>query len=243
MSISTKYKSKYLCRFAVNNSFTYSKKLNTQETLLREKLNDYYADIFEDKLIDEIIKIGYLDKIKSGNSLIEIGEEMTHIPLILSGIVKIIRRENDGDELVLYFLERGDTCAISFVNCINRKKSIFKGIVEQDIEAIFIPVEYIDPWLTTFKTWRNYIIDSYHYRLIEMVESIDSLAFMKMNERLFKYLSNKATVTKSTDLEITHQEIANDLNSSRVVITRLIKELHEKGKIYSSRNKIRVLDF
>jgi len=168
---------------------------------------------------------------------------MTHIPLILNGVVKIIRKEKEGEELVLYFLERGDTCAISFVNCINRKKSIFKGVVESDIEAIFLPVTHIDDWLTKFKSWRHFIIDSYHFRLIEMVEAIDSLAFMKMHERLFKYLNDKVKITKSVDLEITHQEIADDMHSSRVVITRLLKQLQEEGKIYSTRNKIRVLDF
>ncbi|MGB5362150.1 MAG: Crp/Fnr family transcriptional regulator [Aureibaculum sp.] len=217
--------------------------MNSQEIILREKLSEYYADIFEPELIDEIIKVGHFDKVKSGELMIDIGAEMTHIPLILEGVVKIIRQEKEGDELVLYFLERGDTCAISFVNCINRKRSLFKGVVDQDMEAVFLPVEHIDDWLMKFKSWRSFIIDSYHFRLIEMVESIDSLAFMKMDKRLLKYLNDKVKITRDIDLEITHQEIANDLNTSRVVITRLIKQLHDKGKIYSTRNKIRVLNF
>jgi CRP/FNR family transcriptional regulator len=217
--------------------------VDTQELILREKLNDYYANIFEPELIDEIVKVGFIEKIKAGNHLIDIGEDLTHIPLILSGVVKIIRKEKDGDELVLYFLERGDTCAISFVNCINRKKSIFKGVVENDTEAIFLPVDKIDNWLVRFKSWRFFIIDSYHFRLIEMVESIDSLAFMNMNQRVFKYLTDKAKINRDVDLTITHQQIADDLNTSRVVVTRLLKQLHEDGKIYSTRNKIKVLDF
>jgi len=217
--------------------------VNTQEIILREKLSEYYSDVFEEELIDEIIKVGHFDKVKSGELMIDIGSEMTHIPLILSGVVKIIRKEKSGNEIVLYFLERGDTCAISFVNCINRKQSIFKGVVEKDIEAVFLPVEHIDSWLAKYKSWRHFIIDSYHFRLIEMVESIDSLAFMKMSERVLKYLTDKVKITNDVDLEITHQEIANDLNSSRVVITRLIKELHDEGKIFSTRNKIKVLEF
>ncbi len=215
----------------------------TQELILREKLADYYSDVFEDELIDEIVKVGHFDKVKGGEILIDIGSEMTHIPLILDGVVKIIRQEKAGEEIVLYFLERGDTCAISFVNCINRKQSMFKGVVERDIEAIFIPVEHIDSWLAKYKSWRHFIIDSYHFRLIEMVESIDSLAFMNMSERLMKYLTDKVKITNDVDLEITHQEIANDMNSSRVVITRVIKQLHDEGKIFSTRNKIKVLEF
>ncbi len=217
--------------------------MNTQEIILREKLDDYFSSMFEDELIDEIVEVGYIDKLKNGELLIDIGENMTHIPLILNGVVKVIRKEKKGDELALYFLERGDTCAISFVNCLNRTKSLFKAVVEKDAEIIFLPVDKIEPWLVKYKTWRQYIIDSYHFRLIEMVESIDSLAFMKMNERVFKYLNDKVKINKDVNLEITHQEIADDLNTSRVVVTRLLKQLHDEGKIYSSRNKIRVLNF
>ncbi|MDN3644522.1 Crp/Fnr family transcriptional regulator [Lutimonas halocynthiae] len=216
--------------------------MNTQEVILREKLSEYYSSIFEKDLIEEIVKVGFLDKYKHGEVLVDIGENMTHIPLILGGAVKIIRREKEGDELVLYFLEKGDTCAISFINCINRKESIFKAVVENDTEAIFLPVDHIDEWLAKYKTWRHFIIDSYHFRLIEMVESIDGLAFMNMNQRLLKYLGDKAKINQNVNLEITHQEIADDLNTSRVVVTRLLKQLHNDGKVYSTRNKVKVLE-
>jgi len=216
--------------------------VNAQETILREKLNEYYSFVFEKELIEEIVKVGFIDKYKSGDVLIDIGQNMTHIPLILSGAVKIIRQEKAGDELVLYFLEKGDTCAISFINCVNRKESIFRAVVENDTEAIFLPVEYIDDWLAKFKSWRHFIIDSYHFRLLEMVESIDGLAFMNMNQRLMKYLSDKAKIKQDINLEITHQEIADDLNTSRVVVTRLLKQLHNDGKVFSTRSKIKVLE-
>ena len=217
--------------------------MNNQEAILKEKLSEYYSEIFEEDLLNEIVKVGHFDKLKHGEIMINIGDDMTHIPLILDGVVKIIRKEAEDEELVLYFLERGDTCAISFVNCINKKKSIFKGIVENDIEAIFLPVEYIEDWLIKYRSWRHFIIDSYHFRLLEMVEAIDGLAFKKMDERIFKYLTDKVSLNKNVDLEITHQEIAQDLNSSRVVITRILNQLQDEGKIYSTRNKIRVLDY
>ena len=212
--------------------------MNTQEILLREKLSEHYTSVFEENLIDEIVDIGYCDKLKSGDLLIDVDDEMTHIPLIISGAVKIIRQENEEEELVLYYLEKGDTCAISFVNCINRKKSIFKGIVEKDVEAIFIPVERIDDWLTKYKSWRYFIIDSYHERLLEMLESIDSHAFMSLDDRLQKYLATQVKITKDKTLVITHKEIANDINSSRIVVSRLLKRLEMAGKIEIRRNKI-----
>ncbi|GAA4951493.1 hypothetical protein GCM10023314_26150 [Algibacter agarivorans] len=215
--------------------------MNSQE-ILNQKLNNCYSDIFEKELMDEIVKVGHFDKIESGKLLIDIGSDMTHIPLILEGVVKIIRKKKNGEEIVLYFLEKGSTCAISFVNCINHEKSIFKGVVETTIEAIFLPVEFIDQWLAKYKSWRHFIIDSYHFRLLEMVESIDGLAFMKMHQRLLKYLTDKVKINNNVDLKITHQEIADDLNTSRVVISRIIKQLHDENKIYSTRNKIRVLE-
>jgi len=211
-----------------------------QAQVLESKLKDAYAAVFEAKLLKEILKTSKFEHLKKGDLLIEIGDEMTHIPLIISGVVKILRKDHDR-ELSLYYLEKGDTCAISFANCLNRKKSIFKGIVEEDVEMFLLPVQYIDQWLVKYKSWRYFIIDSYHYRLLEIVGSIDSLAFLKMKDRVLNYLIERLDTTKNTFLEITHQEIANDLNSSRVVVTRLLKELHEEGAIDYTRNKIHVL--
>ncbi|WP_456377651.1 Crp/Fnr family transcriptional regulator [Lutibacter sp.] len=212
--------------------------MNTDKVILREKLNDYYTEIFEKELIDEIVDIGIFRTIDESSTLIDIGDKMTHIPLILNGAVKIIREDKNGDEIALYFLEKGDTCAISFVNCLNRTKSMFRGITEKETEAIFIPVEKVDIWLQKYETWRHFIIDSYHMRLIEMVESIDSLAFMKLDDRLLKYLTDKVKIMQNNVLIITHQEIADDLNTSRVVVSRLLKQLENKGKLKIRRNRI-----
>jgi len=163
---------------------------------------------------------------------------MSHVPLILGGAVKIIREDRNGEEIALYFLEKGDTCAISFINCIHRSKSMFRGITEVETEAIFVPVEKVDQWLKKYESWRHFIIDSYHVRLIEMVESIDSLAFLKLDDRLLKYLTDKVKILKDNTLHITHQEIANDIHTSRVVVSRLLKRLENEGKIRIFRNRI-----
>jgi len=212
--------------------------MNYHDAELKKILLNQYSNIFEDELIDEIIKVGYLKSIKNGELLIDVGDYLTHIPLILKGVVKIMRQDKAGEEIALYYLEAGDTCAISFANCLNRKQSIFMGIAEADIEAVFIPVEKVDDWLVKYKTWRHFIIDSYHMRLIEMVESIDSLAFMKLDDRLHKYLTDKVKIMKDNTLIITHQEIADDINTSRVVVSRLLKVLENEGKIKIRRNRI-----
>ncbi len=211
-----------------------------QVSTVSDKLRKEYSHLFEDELLNEICEVGEFTTIKRGGVLIDIDDELKHIPLIIKGTIKISRKEND-KELALYFLERGDTCAISFANCLHKSKSVFKGVVEEDAEMILLPIDKIEKWLVTYESWRHYIIDSYHFRLLEMVDSIDTLAFLKMKDRLLKYLKNKAKVSKESILEITHQEIANDLNTSRVVITRLIQDLHDEGVIFSTRNKVRVI--
>lgn len=212
--------------------------MNTDKEFLREKLKDYYSLIFEEELINEIINVGMHRTINPNELLIDIGDKMSHVPLILDGAVKIIREDKNGEEIALYFLEKGDTCAISFINCINRTKSMFRGVTEKETEGIFVPVEKIDEWLIKYKSWRHFIIDSYHMRLIEMVESIDSLAFMKLDDRLHKYLTDKVKIMKDNTLIITHQEIADDIHTSRVVVSRLLKVLENEGKIKIRRNRI-----
>ena len=208
---------------------------------LKGKIESCYLDVFEKNLIEELAEVGYYQKIPKDELLIDIDDELTHVPMILSGVVKIIRRDKQGDEIVLYYLEQSHTCAISFVNCINRNKSIFRGVAEQDVEAVFIPVQYIDEWLVKYKSFRHFIIDSYHFRLLEMVDSIDSLAFLKLEERLFNYINEKMKITNTNTLEITHQELAKDLNSSRTVISRLLKQLEQNGKVRMHRNRLQLV--
>ena len=211
--------------------------------MLREKLNEYYSFVFEKELIDEIIKIGSYKKIEQDQFLMDIGDDFKYIPLMLSGAIKISRENEQGDEIALYFLERGDTCTISFVNGLHNTKSKIRGVAEKASEIIFIPVEKLDEWLVKYKSWRNFVIESYNIRLNEMLEAIDTLAFLKMDKRIFKYLSDKVKIMRDPILNTTHQEIAIDLNTSRVVVSRLLKQLENEGKINLFRNKIEVLEY
>ena len=206
----------------------------------QEKFHKIFASIFEKELCDEILEIGIFDTINKGDYVIDIGDELKYIPLLLQGAVKIIREDQHGEEILLYFLERGDTCAISFVNCINLKKSLFRGIAERNTEFIMIPVTKLEEWLVKYKSFRKFIIDSYHDRLIELAKTIESLTFMKLDERLIKYLEAKVKIMRSRKLNISHQEIACDLHTSRVVVSRLLKTLEKRHKVELGRQKIRV---
>ena len=156
---------------------------------------------------------------------------------------EINERSENGDELLLYFLERGDTCAMTLTCCMGQSKSRIRAIAETDGAMLMIPVEKMEEWLTKYKTWRNFVFDSYNVRLNEMLEAIDTLAFMNLDERLYKYLTDKAKVIGDTEIKNTHQEIAYEMHTSRVVISRLLKALELQGKIKLHRNKIEILQF
>lgn len=211
--------------------------------MIKDKLTSYFNVVFEEELVNEIVKVGIYKQVRQDELLLDLGDKFDKIPLILSGAIKISHEDDNGDEIVLYYLEHGDTCTITFGSGLHGAKSEIRGVAEMDSEIIFIPVEKMDEWLVKYKSWRTFVIDSYNTRLSEMIEAIDTLAFMKMDERLFKYLSDKVKVMRSTTLNTTHQEIAQDLNTSRVVISRLLKQLENEGKIKLFRNKIEVLEY
>ncbi|SEQ05159.1 Crp/Fnr family transcriptional regulator [Flavobacterium urocaniciphilum] len=210
---------------------------------MRELLENAYGYLFEDELIEEIIKVAQYRKFKSDDYLIEIGDAILFMPLLLSGAIKILREDEKGDEFLLYFLERGDTCAMTMNCCMGKSKSKIRAVAETDGEMLMIPVEYMETWLTKYKTWRNYVLESYNIRFNEMLEAIDTLAFKNLDERIYKYLVDKVKVLGNTEIANTHQEIASEMHTSRVVVSRLLKGLEIDGKIKLHRNKIEVLKF
>ena len=209
----------------------------------KELLIETYGYLFGPDLIDEIFECAMLRAVKSGDVLIEIGDKIEFMPLLIDGAIKVLREDENGDDLLLYFLEKGDTCAMSMTCCMGRTKSAIRAEAELDSRIVMIPVTKMSEWISDFQEWKAFVFDSYNNRLNEMIASIDSLAFMNMNERIHKYLKDKVTVNKELELFVTHQEIANDLHTSRVVVSRILKRLEKEEKIAMYRNKIALKDF
>lgn len=208
-----------------------------------EELKQHYGYLFEDELIQEINNVGTYKDISQGFKLIEIGDYIKSMPLLVSGAIKILREDKEGDELILYFIEQGDTCAMTLSCCLGNAKSEIRAIAETDTKLIMVPVSKMEEWLGKYKSWRQFVLQSYHNRMSELLEAIDTIAFLKMDKRLFKYLKDKAMVNHSEVIHVTHQEIASDLHTSRVVISRLLKSLEINGKIELHRNNIKVIDW
>ncbi len=210
--------------------------------MFKEALEQHYGFLFEPALMEEILRFGSLKKVAAGQQLIEIGELITQMPLLLSGAIKIMREDEKSDELLLYFIEKGDTCAMSFSCCMGGSKSDIRAVAETDAEIIMIPIAQMESWMGKYKTWQQFIFDSYQARMKELLQTIDTLAFLRMDDRLLKHLQDKAKVTGDDHIHATHQEIAYDLHTSRVVISRLLKKLENEGKISMHRNEITVID-
>jgi len=201
-----------------------------------------FSFLFEKALLDEMSIVAQLKEVKKNDYLIDIGQEMTFMPLIITGAIKVFRTDDDGDDYILYFIEGGDTCAMTLNCCMKGAKSEIKAIAERDSELLLIPVHKLEDWLH-YKSWRAFVFGSYNNRFSEMLEAVDSLAFMNMNDRILKYLKNKVIANQSEFLKITHNTISLELNTSRVVVSRILKKLEIDGDIKLHRNQIEILDF
>lgn len=209
--------------------------------MIKEKIQEAYPYLFEEELLQEINTLGSLIAYKAGDILIDLDQYIKGMPLILSGAIKILREDFDEGELLLYFLEKGDTCAVTMSCCLGDKQSKIRAIAETDGQLIMIPILLMDDWLAKYPTWRRFIFDSYTNRLDEMLAAIDNLAFNDMNQRIKKYLLDVASINNGKVIHKTHQEIAYELNTSRVVVSRLLKALEKEGFLTLNRNVITIL--
>ncbi|KAB1158182.1 Crp/Fnr family transcriptional regulator [Flavobacterium luteum] len=208
---------------------------------MKNILKETYGLLFEEKLIDEIVAVSLLRDFKQDDILIDFGDYIKKMPLLISGAIKILREDVDEGDLLLYFIEKGDTCAMSMACCMGETKSEIKAVAETNGTVIMIPVHKMEEWLGKYKSWRNYIFNSYNSRLKEMLHTIDNLAFMNMDKRILHYLQDKVKINHSKEIKNTHQQIAYDLHTSRVVVSRILKSLENEGTIRLHRASIELL--
>lgn len=205
-------------------------------------LSEIFKGKFETALLQEISTFGKLVVFKEGDIVIDIGQKISHMPLLIDGAIKILREDEFEEELLLYYLERGDTCAMSMNCCIGNTRSEIRATAETDGKLLLIPVQKMEDWMGQFASWRKFVLESYNTRLYELLEAIDNLAFMNLEDRILKYLKEKAKVLNTLEFKSTHQAIATEMHTSRVVVSRLLKALERKQKIKLYRNKIEVAE-
>ena len=203
-----------------------------------ELIQNSLGYILEEELVAEIINNSQLKEIEQDTAIVNVGDELNYIPIVLEGSIKISRENEEGEELLLYYIEGGDTCAMTLQCCVRNTKSEIRATTMEKSLILMIPIKMMEVWLHKYKSWREYILQSYHTRMTELMETIDAITFMRLDERLLKYLTDQAKLLGSLEINHTHQQIAEDLHSSRVVISRLLKQLEIKKIITIQRNKI-----
>lgn len=204
-------------------------------------LQETFKGQFEYALLDDLAKVGQQKIVPAGAYLIRPGEFIRSVPIIIRGSVKILRPDQEGREALLYYLGGLDACAMSLTCCLGSRRSEITAVAEEETELITIPVDKVDEWLCRYSTWKQFVFQTYQKRFDNLLTTIDEVTFHKLDERLLTYLQKKVQSCQCRELTITHEEIANELATSREVISRLLKQLEKMNKLKLQRGKIEMV--
>lgn len=205
------------------------------------ELKKIFPDLYEENLRNVIEQEGTIVHLEQGEMLMDIGGFIKFVPLVLEGSLKIMREDKDGHELLLYYVKAGETCAMSLTCCMGDAQSNVRAVAEEPTTLIAIPVRYMDLWTNQYQSWKSFVMHTYQKRFEELLETIDGIAFQKLDDRLEKVLKARVEMAGSNHLVVTHQELASELNSSREVISRILKQMERRGMVKLGRNKLDVL--
>ena len=196
---------------------------------------------FEAALLTELEQVARVVSADAGEVLMQPGQPIHYVPIVLVGSIKIMRPADDAGELLLYYLNPADSCALSLSSLLNGENSPVLAVVEEKAQVLMIPVAWAEDWMGRYASWRTFVFQTYQRRFDNLLQTLDSVAFRQLDERLLTYLAQKAQQTGGRHLYITHEDIARDLNTSREVISRLLKQLERLGRVSLSRHKISLL--
>ncbi len=202
---------------------------------------DQFKLIFEPELIKELEAKAKHISAKEGDIIIDIGQIVRAIPIVLTGTLKISRIDENGHEILLYYVSPKESCAMSFTCCMQQFPSEIKAVAEEDVEFLTIPISTMDEWMMKYTTWKSFVMTTIRNRFNELLKTIDQIAFQKLDERLIHYLKEKSKATGSSLINLSHEQIANEMASSREVISRLLKKLENDNKLLLYRNQIKLL--
>ncbi len=203
-----------------------------------QEINEFKAS---PKIRERLLTIGFAKEFAENEIILNENAYIKAIPIVTKGSIRVMRTDEDGRELLLYYIRSGETCIMSFLGGIHQDTSKVKAIAEEDTEILFIPIDKVSLLIKEFPEWLDYIFRLYHKRFEELLEVVNNVAFKKMDERLLDFIHKKSEVANSKTLNITHEQLANELGTARVVISRLLKVLEEDGFVELGRNKIIVL--
>jgi len=197
--------------------------------------------LFEETLIEEIEQTSEFKTYQSNDILMRKGQYIRSTMLILSGLVKVYREDEEGNEFLMYYLKPGEACALSMVCAARQEASPIMARAVSETDVLMVPIETMSEWMGKYKSWYQFVIETYRSRFDELLLTIDSVAFRGMDERLEFYLKRAQEAEQKNIIDTSHQEIANELNTSREVISRLLKKMEQLGKVKLNRNSIEII--
>ncbi|SHL12999.1 Crp/Fnr family transcriptional regulator [Chryseobacterium polytrichastri] len=194
------------------------------------------------ELIEQLYQYGTIREYKQGEVILDEKASVQAIPIVMKGMMKVIRTEEDGREILLYYIQAGESCIMSFLGGMHNEKSIVRAEIEETSEILFLPVDKVSLFIQQHPEWLDYIFRLYHKRFEELLDIINAIAFKKVDDRLLNLLHKKSELLQSKTIIITHEQLANELGTARVVVSRLLKQLEDMGKVQLGRNKITLPD-
>jgi CRP/FNR family transcriptional regulator, anaerobic regulatory protein len=190
------------------------------------------------KIIEQLYTYGKQKAFREGDIILNEDEYIRAIPIVTKGIIKVIRTDEDGREILLYYISAGESCIMSLLGGLHQDTSKVKAIAEEECEILFVPVDKVSSLIKEYPEWLDYIFRLYHKRFEELLDVVNAVAFKKMDERLLNMIKLKSKLSKSNIISITHEQLANELGTARVVVSRLLKQMEDEKLIMLGRNKI-----
>lgn len=196
---------------------------------------------FSSQISEKLYEYGQVKHFGTGDLIVNEDAYIRAIPIVLKGSIRVMRTDEEGKEILLYYITPGESCIMSFLGGIHQDTSKVKAIAEEDVEILFIPIDKTKLLIKESEEWLDYIFRLYHKRFEELLYAINNIAFKKVDERILSYLKEKKKVTGSSEIQITHQELADELGTARAVVSRLLKQMENEGLVKLGRNKIIVM--
>ncbi|MBX3240731.1 MAG: Crp/Fnr family transcriptional regulator [Chitinophagaceae bacterium] len=211
---------------------------------MTEALNTYlneFTGTFEQELLEELAGRAMLLNVSGGEVMINPDQPVLSVPLVLRGTFKVARITDEGQEVLLYYVKSGESCAMLLTFWMTTKVSVVKAVAEEDSVLLCLPLAVADEWLIRYPSWKKFVMNTILDGFSGVIKSIDDVLFKKMDVRLVNYLKNKSKITNSTLINLTHQQISDDLGTNRVVVSRILKDLENRKKVLLYRNQIKLL--
>ena len=205
------------------------------------ELNDIVEFKSSPLIRQKLSEFGFAKTFSEGDIILNDNSYIKAIPIVTTGSIRVMRTDEDGREILLYYIKAGESCIMSFLGGLHQDTSKIKAIAEEETEILFIPVDKVSLLIKEFPEWLDYIFRLYHKRFEELLEVVNAVAFKKMDERLINFIKKKCEMTQKQTLFITHEQIANELGTARVVVSRLLKQMEENGYVKLGRNKITLM--